>query len=146
MSLALIATILAAIGGPAGLVAVIMVLPQIKKLQADTSRVEADTELTDIDGASKLSAAALAQMAAAVDRATRAEEKADRLSTRLTDVENELEEYRDNAETNSAKHYTWDEAMVTHLVSLGVDRATIEPPPPLLMLGGGRRGPRREKR
>ncbi len=135
MTLTQIVTLLAAIGGPAGLVAVIMVFPQIRKLQADTAKVERDADNADIDGASVLSAAALAQMTAAVDRAKRAESHVDRLEEtmtimrkRLDVVEHQLREYRQVAQD----HVAWDVLRINELVALGIPARDITPAPPLL--------------
>lgn len=141
MTAAHIVTLLAAIGGPAGLVAIIMVLPQIKKLQADTSKVERDVENADIDGASVLSAAALAQMSAAVERASRAEKHVDRLEeamatmrVRLDTMEYQMREYREVAQD----HVAWDVLRIQELVAMGVLETDIPPAPPLLPPLGGK--------
>lgn len=139
----LIVTILAAIGGPAGLVALIMVLPQIKKLQADTTKVERDAENADIDGASVLSTAALAQMQAAMERASLAEAHTARLEVaietmrlRLDALEHESREYRDAAQF----HVAWDVQRIRDLIELGVDPDEIPAAPALLRTSlGGRR-------
>lgn len=135
MTLATWITLIAAIGGPAGVVALIMVLPQIKKLQADTERVERDSELADIDGAARLSSASLAQMDAAVARATRAEAHADRLEEQITklhlrvaEVEASLRAYHRIAQD----HAGWDRARMEELVARGLALHEIPPPPPLL--------------
>ena len=141
MSTSLVLTLLAAIGGPAGIVALVMILPQIKKLQADTSKVERDAENADIDGASILSAAALAQMNAAVDRAKRAEAHVDRLETvmaemrkRLDTMEYTLYEYRQVAQD----HVAWDVTRIKELVAMGVTETDIPIAPPLLPRLGGK--------
>lgn len=136
MNATLIITILAAIGGPAGVVALIMVLPQIRKLQADTTAVEVTAELAGVEGAATLSNAALAQMAAAVVRATAAESKADAVALRFDDLEREFAEYKQLAAAVNEAHRAWDEDKIEKLVALGVPRESIEPPPSLLMLLG----------
>lgn len=133
MTLTTILTVVGAAGGPAGLIALIMVLPQIRKLQADTAKVEKDADLADIDGATKLSAAALAQMEAALSRAARAEESAHRaedssreLRERVTLLERELAIYRMLAQD----HVAWDMQQILRLRDLGVEDV---PPAPALL-------------
>jgi t-SNARE complex subunit (syntaxin) len=129
-------TVLAAIGGPAGIVALIMILPQIKKLQADTSRVEKESEIADIEGASVLSAAALAQMQAAMARAAAGDLHIERLEKghaemrqRLDALEAQLRAYREVAQ----EHVAWDVLRIQDLVEThGVDPRTIPLAPPLL--------------
>lgn len=141
MKITQVLTLLAAIGGPAGLIALIMVLPQIRKLQADTTKVVRDAENADIDGASVLSTAALSQMTAAVERAQRAEAHADRLETaisvmrkRLDVVEHQFNGYKQLAQD----HVAWDWRRIQELVALGVPEGDIDPAPPLMPHTGGR--------
>lgn len=135
MDITLLVTILAAIGGPAGIVALIMVLPQVKKLQADTSAVEANAELSGVEGAATLSNAALAQMAAAVARATAAEGKADALEARLEAIERSFAEYRRHQEADVADQVAWAEERIDQIVQLGVQRTSIPAPPVFSMVG-----------
>lgn len=125
-------TLLAALGGPVGLGSLFFLLPQIRKLQADTAKVERDTDLADIEGAARLSDAALSQMTAAMDRATRAEahtarveEKLGEVTERLEDMEREMRAYREAAQD----HVAWDVARIQDLTDMG---HAVDPAPPLL--------------
>ena len=128
-------TLIAAVGGPAGVVALVMVIPQVRKLQADTSKVERDAELADIDGASRLSEAALNQMNAALARADHAEARAARAEAAIGElriavegVTRSLYEYRQVAQ----EHVAWDFQIVTLLKQAGVAAKDIPTPPPLI--------------
>lgn len=139
----LLVTVLAAVGGPAGIAALFLLLPQIKKLQADTAKVEADSELAEVEGAARLSEAALAQMKAALDtaasarsEAAQARQEAAACRAQMDAVVAEMRAYREAAQ----EHVAWDVQRVQELVSMGVDPLTIPKAPSLLPPGSQRSG------
>lgn len=140
INLQLVVNLFAAIGGISGIVAVFMLLPRMKKLQADTRRVEATTERTDAETASTLSAAALAQMNAALARASAAETLAAKSQSAVADLRRDMatmareheEDRRFTAESHEA-HRAWDAGRMRQLNAAGVLPEDIPPPPPLLL-------------
>lgn len=136
MTATLFITIMAAIGGPAGVVALVMVLPQIKKLQADTTAVEVNAELAGVEGAAALSNAALAQMSAALTRAGAAEFRTEGVENRMRAIELEFAEYKHLVGAINEVHRNWDSDRIEQLVKLGVLRSSIEPAPSLIMVLG----------
>lgn len=103
--------------GPAGLIGFIMLLPQIKNLQANTTKVEAEAGLTGITGATTLSAAALAQMQAAISQV-------DSLTQRVSLLERREEQHRALA----MRHEAWDRQVLLRLQGLGVHDMPAAPP------------------
>lgn len=148
-----IATYLSLIVGAGGLGSLAFLWPQIKKLQADTRVVERQVETAEVHDASVLSAAALAQMTAAVERAVAAEHRAEiaqrraieaeqrseqrnaamvvdmrQMQNRMKMIEHELATYRDIAQ----EHVAWDMNRIMQLRMLGAGEDDIPEAPPLL--------------
>lgn len=129
ITLANIVTLLVGLGGLSGIVAFVMLYPRIRKLQADTTKVEHDMEIAEIDAAAVLSSAALQQMNAALERAQRAEGALIEVRKRLDAVESWIQDYRDVAQL----HVAWDHNRIRDLIEhCGFDEDKIPMPPPLI--------------
>lgn len=154
LSGSVLVSILAVLGGGGGLVSVLYAIPTLRRLAADTRKVETETDGVRIDAAGVVSAAALEQMQAALARATHAETEAAAIrremdvvrreseatrtdcDTRLRVMEQEMERYRDAAQ----EHVVWDVQRIGDLTRLGVAREDIPNAPPLLPRGAVNRG------
>lgn len=116
---------LAAVGGAAGLGALVQSFPALRRLGVDTRKIKAETVGEEQDAIAVLSKTALEQMTAAVARARSAEAKVDACTVRLEAMEATLQAYREAAQD----HVAWDHLVVTRLRGLGVD---VPDAPPLL--------------
>lgn len=119
-------SVIGALGGFGSIATLILVFPQIRKLRADARKVDADTDHIEIDSASVLSTASLAQMNAAIRRADAAEEamqqarrELDRATVQLREasersdkLQREISEYRAQAQLHIAWDYNCQEALV----------------------------------
>jgi hypothetical protein len=144
-----IVAVFAVLGGGTGLAALFLLWPQLRKLQVDTDKVEADTEGAQVHTASVLSGVAMQQMTAALDRAKHAEDVVAALrvemeqlrqaaevahtdcSDRMTVMEQEMRRYRETAQD----HVAWDVQRIADLTRLGVARDDIPDAPALLPRG-----------
>ena len=79
-----------ALGGLGGLVAIIMIPGQLKKLRADTEKTKADTEVAEVEAAAKLSAAAVAMLSPAHEELTRLQIRLTEALTHAGLLENQL--------------------------------------------------------
>lgn len=113
-----------AIGGLGGLATLILVFPQIRKLRADASKVDADTEHVEIDGATILSKASLDQMRAAIERANNSDKELQEVKRRMSRLERIIREYHVIAQ----EHAAWDYNRVQELNKVGI---TVPPAPQL---------------
>lgn len=141
-----VVAVFAILGGGTGLAALFLLWPQLRKLQVDTEKVEADTEGAQVHTASTLTGVAMQQMTAALDRAKHAEDVAESMrgemaalrreaeiahndcSERMTLMEQEMRRYRETAQ----EHVVWDVQRIADLTRLGVARDDIPNAPPLL--------------
>lgn len=113
-----------AIGGFGGLATLILVFPQIRKLRADADKVDADAEHVEIDGATILSKASLAQMQAAIDRANAANAELQEVKRRMSRLELIIRQYHIIAQ----EHAAWDFNRIQELNAVGI---TVPPAPQL---------------
>jgi chromosome segregation ATPase len=79
-------------GGGAGLVGIIMLIPQLRKLGADTRQVDISTHVAEMDGALRVSGEARALMQMATDRARAAEAEAASCRTEVAAMRKRVEE------------------------------------------------------
>ena len=124
----IIVLVIGALGGSAGIVAILTVGAQRKKLGADA-------DLTQVNAGVVVSQAALDQMNAAIQQSQRDAAKALDLATRNDSLEKRVDELEDlirQFSRNAREHQAWDQSMVIQLRALGGNPTD---PPPLFPSG-----------
>lgn len=150
----LVVSVLTVVGGGGGLVSALYAIPTLRRLAADTRKVETETDAVRVDAAGEVSAAALAQMQAALQRATHAETDAAAVRVEMAEVRRESESTRRDCDARlqamedamaryretAQDHVVWDVQRIADLTRLGVARDDIPHAPPLLPRGAANRG------